>query len=202
MNTANANQFQGKAIAIHGNDIDTDRVIPARFLKALTFAALGDYPFYDERFDKHGNALDHPFNRDASQGATLLFANTNFGCGSSREHAPQALHRWGINALVAVSYGEIFAGNCERLGVPATTASKDDIEKLQALADSAPETAWMLDLDAMTVSGGGLVVAISLPEGRRQSLLHGYWNTTDALVANIDKSREVHQRLPYTRNYE
>jgi 3-isopropylmalate/(R)-2-methylmalate dehydratase small subunit len=194
--------INGRAIAIHGNDIDTDRVIPARFLKGLTFSDLGEYPFYDERFDSNGKALDHPFNREASQGAALLFVNTNFGCGSSREHAPQSLNRWGIKGLVGVSFGEIFAGNCERLGVPATTCDAADIGKLQALADTAPETEWHIDLEAMTVSGGRLSVAISLPEGRRQSLIHGYWNTTDALVANIDAVRKVYDRLPYTHHYE
>jgi len=115
----------GKAIAIHGNDIDTDRIIPARFLKSLTFAELGQYPFNDERFDENGKPKDHPFNRASSEGARLIFANSNFGCGSSREHAPQSLGRWGIKGLVAVSFGEIFAGNCEMLGMPAAIEQHD-----------------------------------------------------------------------------
>lgn len=201
MATSQTSSISGRAIAIHGNDIDTDRVIPARFLKALTFSELGEYPFYDERFDSNGKALDHPFNREASQGANLLFVNTNFGCGSSREHAPQSLNRWGIKGLVGVSFGEIFAGNCERLGVPVATCDPADAEKLQALADAAPETQWTLDLEAKTVSGGGLSVAIDLPEGRRQSLVKGYWNTTDALVGNLDAVRDVYGRLPYTNGY-
>jgi len=193
----------GKAIAIHGNDIDTDRIIPARFLKALTFAELGEYPFNDERFDENGKPKDHPFNRASSEGAKLIFANSNFGCGSSREHAPQSLGRWGIKGLVAVSFGEIFAGNCEMLGMPAAMASPEDIATLQEVSDADPFAEFTMDLNLLTVScaAKSIVVPITLPEGRRKSLVNGHWDSTGTLVANLDKVKSVYDNLPYTSNY-
>lgn len=202
MSVSKIDKIQGRSIAIRGNDIDTDRIIPARFLKALTFSELGQYPFYDERHDKDGNPKDHPFNRESSQGANMLFVNSNFGCGSSREHAPQSLRRWGIEALVGISFGEIFAGNCEMLGIPALEASEDDIAKLQEVADSEPATSWQVDLSKMKISGGGVSAEIVMNEQRRKSLMAGHWDTTGGLVANLDKVREVHARLPYTSGYQ
>ena len=201
MSESRLKTITGTAIAIHGNDIDTDRVIPARFLKALTFGELGQYPFYDERFDADGKPKDHPFNRDASQGANLLFVNSNFGCGSSREHAPQSLNRWGIKGLVGVSFGEIFAGNCERLGMPAMTTSEEDALAIQDAADSNPGLSWTVDLETMTVSAGDLTVAVNLPAARRLALTEGYWNTTSALIGNLDKVQTVYDDLPYTKGY-
>jgi len=202
MSVSKIEKIKGSAIAIRGNDIDTDRIIPARFLKALTFSELGQYPFYDERFDKDGNPKDHPFNRDSSQGAKMLFVNSNFGCGSSREHAPQSLRRWGIEALVGISFGEIFAGNCEMLGIPALQVSEEDIEKLQQLADTDPGTDWTVDLTKMKISAADLTIPLKINEQRRKSLMAGHWDTTGSLVANLDKVREVHARLPYTSGYQ
>ena len=128
----------GRAVPVIGNDIDTDRIIPARYLKEITFSRMGQYPFYDERFTADGKMKDHPFNKPQYDGASILVANANFGCGSSREHAPQALGRWGIKAIVAESFGEIFAGNCAMLGIPALAASKSDVAALQKLALEDP----------------------------------------------------------------
>ena len=128
----------GRAVPVIGNDIDTDRIIPARYLKEITFSRMGQYPFYDERFSADGELKDHPFNKPQYDGASILVANANFGCGSSREHAPQALGRWGIKAIVAESFGEIFAGNCAMLGIPALVASKSDVAALQKLALEDP----------------------------------------------------------------
>ena len=191
----------GPAIAIRGNDIDTDRIIPARYLKALTFAELGKYPFHDERFDADGDEKEHPFNRAEHQGAKMIFVNENFGCGSSREHAPQALNRWGIDAVVGISFGEIFAGNCERIGVPALRAKPADIDKLQAAAEADATIEWRVDLDTMMIEGGNLRVPVELSEGRRNSLMQGHWDSTGALVANVDKVKAVYDKLPYTRGY-
>ena len=191
----------GKAIAIHGNDIDTDRIIPARYLKAITFSELGQYPFQDERFEPDGTPRDHPFNRDECRDAKLLFVNENFGCGSSREHAPQCLRRWGIEAVVGVSFGEIFAGNCEMIGVPAVRARPEDIVRLQAAAGADPSIEFTLDLDAMRISGGNEVVDLEMPENRRRSLLEGHWDTTGILVGNAAAARGVYERLPYTSGY-
>lgn len=202
MSVSKIEKINGRSIAIRGNDIDTDRIIPARFLKALTFAELGQYPFYDERHDKDGNPKDHPFNRNSSEGANILFVNSNFGCGSSREHAPQSLRRWGIEALIGVSFGEIFAGNCEMLGVPALEASTEEIEQLQDIADAEPATEWTINLGKMKISGADAEVKLSLNEQRRRSLMAGHWDTTGTLVENLDKVREVHASLPYTSGYK
>src|SRR5512145_3576316 len=124
------NKISGTAVSLRGNDIDTDRIIPARYLKEVTFARMGDYPFFDERYDGSGRKKDHPLNDPEYHGAALLFVNKNFGCGSSREHAPQALYRFGIKAIVGESFAAIFAGNCTMMGLPAVTAPAADIEQL------------------------------------------------------------------------
>ena len=201
MNDLAVTTVSGRAISISGNDIDTDRIIPARYLKAITFSELGQYPFYDERFDAAGNAKEHPFNRKSSQGAKLLFVNENFGCGSSREHAPQALKRWGIDAILGISYGEIFAGNCEMLGIPAVCAKPEDIEQLQAAADADPDIEFILDLSSMMIRGGNVQIQVSMPENRRNALLNGHWDSTGILVENLDKVSQIYEKLPYTSSY-
>jgi 3-isopropylmalate/(R)-2-methylmalate dehydratase small subunit len=194
-------KVQGRAVPVVGDDIDTDRIIPARYLKEITFSRMGDYPFFDERFDPDRAMKDHPFNKKEFQGASILIGNVNFGCGSSREHAPQALLRWGnpsqpgIRAVVAESFAEIFAGNCVMLGIPAVTASKEDVAKLQALAQSAPQTAFSLDLAAMTLSGAGLSVKVAMPESRRKALTEGTWDSTGLLLANADKVKALAEKL-------
>ena len=194
-------RIEGRAITVRGNDIDTDRIIPARFLKALTFSELGEYPFYDERFDSEGREREHPFNRGSARGAKILLVNANFGCGSSREHAPQCLKRWGIDAVVGISYGEIFAGNCEMIGVPAARADADAMAKLQEAAEADASAEFCVDLERMEVRGGNLRVPIELPENRRRALLDGHWDSTGQLVANAEQVRSVYERLPYTRGY-
>ena len=194
-------QIEGRAIVVRGNDIDTDRIIPARFLKALTFSELGEYPFYDERYDAEGVEREHPFNRESARGAKILFVNANFGCGSSREHAPQCLKRWGVDAVIGISFGEIFAGNCEMIGVPAIRAKADAIAKLQAAAEADSAVEFCVDLERMEVRGGNLRVPVELPENRRRALLDGHWDSTGQLVANAAQVREVYERLPYTRGY-
>ena len=202
MSDLGVNKIEGRAIAIHGNDIDTDRVIPARFLKAITFSELGKYPFNDERFDAEGNPTDHPFNREHNQGAKVLLVNSNFGCGSSREHAPQCLKRWGIDAVVGVSFGEIFAGNCEMLGMPAVRAKAEDIDQAQAATDADPSIEWTVDLEQMVLTGGNLRIPLEMAEGRRNALRQGHWDTTGLLVQNLDEAKTTHARLPYTSNYK
>ena len=189
--------IQGRAVPVVGDDIDTDRIIPARYLKEITFSRMGNYPFYDERFNADGSQKDHPFNRPEYQGASILLGNVNFGCGSSREHAPQSLVRWGIKALVAESFAEIFAQNCVMLGTPAVIASKEDVARLQKLAQESPQTAFTLDLAAMTVQAGSLTVSVRLAETRRKALMEGTWDSTGLLLANADKTRDVAQRLGY-----
>ncbi|NNM67502.1 MAG: 3-isopropylmalate dehydratase small subunit [Spirochaetales bacterium] len=189
--------IKGRAVPVVGDDIDTDRIIPARYLKEITFSKMGNYPFYDERFNADGSKKDHPFNRPEYQGASILLGNVNFGCGSSREHAPQSLVRWGIRAIVAESFAEIFAGNCVMLGTPALVASKEDVAKLQKLAKDEPQTEFNVDLESMSVQAGSLVVPVKLPESRRKALVEGTWDSTALLLANADKVKATAQKLGY-----
>ncbi|MGH7441716.1 MAG: 3-isopropylmalate dehydratase small subunit [bacterium] len=198
---------KGRAVPVRGDDIDTDRIIPARYLKEVTFNKMGDYPFFDERFKADGSTKPHPFNEERFQGASLLFGNVNFGCGSSREHAPQALARWGnpkqpgIKAIVAESLAEIFAGNCVMLGIPAVTASKADLAALQATVEKEPATEFTLDLQTLSLSGGGLKVAVSLPDSRRKALMEGTWDSTGLLQENADKVKALADKLAYMNGY-
>ncbi len=190
-------RITGSAVPVPGDDIDTDRIIPARYLKEITFSKMGEYPFFDERFESDGSKKEHPFNRPEYQKASILLANSNFGCGSSREHAPQALSRWGIKAVVAESFGEIFAGNCTMLGLPTITASSADIERLQKIAAEDAGAEFTIDLDAMEMKVKDTTVRIEMPEGRRKALIDGIWDSTTLLVANADKVKATTARLPY-----
>jgi 3-isopropylmalate/(R)-2-methylmalate dehydratase small subunit len=200
-------QVRGRAVPVRGDDIDTDRIIPARYLKEITFSKMGDYPFFDERFNADGSPKPHPFNEARFQGATVLIGNVNFGCGSSREHAPQSLVRWGnpaqpgIKAIIAESFAEIFAGNCVMLGVPAVTAAKDDVLALQGLAERDPQTEFTVDLESLTVKAGALTVKVALAESRRDALLKGTWDGTGLLIANADKVAENAKKLAYMNGY-
>jgi 3-isopropylmalate/(R)-2-methylmalate dehydratase small subunit len=189
-------QVTGTGIPVPGNDIDTDRIIPARFMKCVTFEGLEQYAFYDVRFDAEGQPKPHPFNEARYQKGSVLIVNKNFGCGSSREHAPQALVRFGMRAVIGESFAEIFAGNCTALGIPAVTASARDIAALTEVVEKAPSTVITLDLDAKTATCGDLSIAIDLPESSRQSLVEGAWDTTAQL---LDKKAisEAAKKIPY-----
>ncbi len=195
-------KVSGTAIPVRGNDIDTDRIIPARYLKEVTFARMGEYPFYDERFDAEGKTKPHPFNDAKYKGASILFVNKNFGCGSSREHAPQALFRFGIKAIVGESFAAIFAGNCVMLGIPAVTLGEREMEELIRLAESASQTNFTLDLAAKKLSyGTDRSVSVGIPESSRKALLEGSWDSTAMLRANLDKAKTVAARLPYMTGF-
>ncbi len=189
--------INGRGVPVVGDDIDTDRIVPARYLKEITFNRMGQYPFFDERFGPSGEHKDHPFNEPRHQGASVLVVNANFGCGSSREHAPQALARWGIRAIVGESFGEIFAGNCAMLGMPALAASRDDVGALQALAHDTPRVEITIDLEAMVVRAGSLTVKVTMPESRRRALLDGTWDSTALLMANERLVAAAAARLPH-----
>ena len=191
----------GRAVPVRGDDIDTDRIIPARYLKEITFSRMGEYPFFDERFNADGSKKGHPFDQPQHDGAAILLGQANFGCGSSREHAPQALNRWGVKAIVAESFAEIFAGNCVMLGVPAVTAAKADIDALFAKAKAEPATLFTLDLESLTISGGGLKASVSLAAPRRKALLEGTWDSTGLLLANASATAATAARLPYMSGY-
>ena len=190
-------RVSGSAVPIRGNDIDTDRIIPARYLKEVTFARMGEYPFFDERFDATGKKKDHPFNDPEYKGASILFVNKNFGCGSSREHAPQALFRFGIQAIVGESFAAIFAGNCTMMGLPTVVVGAADIERLMKSVEENPRTEYSIDLESKTLSYGSEQIPIDLPETYRTALVTGSWDSTALLRANLEKVKKTAAALPY-----
>ena len=194
-------QHSGSAVAVRGNDIDTDRIIPARFMGSITFAGLEDGVFADARFAADGTPKDHPFNAEHHRDASILVVNQNFGCGSSREHAPQALNRWGIRALIGESFAEIFFGNCVALGIPAVTAGADDIARLMDAVELDPAHTLSLDLEAMTLTSRAGSIAVSLPEGARQQLMDGSWNALQTLLDARDQIAATAARLPYVGGF-
>jgi 3-isopropylmalate/(R)-2-methylmalate dehydratase small subunit len=194
-------RVSGTAVPIRGNDIDTDRIIPARYLKEVTFARMGQYPFFDERFDSSGKKKDHAFNDSEYKGATILFVNRNFGCGSSREHAPQALYRFGIQAIVGESFASIFAGNCTMMGLPTVTVGAKEIDRLMKTVEQNPRTEYTVDLESKTLSYGDQKLSIDLPETYRTALTTGSWNSTAMLRANLGRVKETASKLPYMNGF-
>jgi 3-isopropylmalate/(R)-2-methylmalate dehydratase small subunit len=195
------NKISGRAIPVRGNDIDTDRIIPARYLKEITFSRMGEFPFYDERFDSTGNKKPHPFNDAKYDGASILFVNKNFGCGSSREHAPQALYRFGIKAIVGESFAAIFAGNCVAIGLPTVTVDPQQIENLMRAVESSPQAVFAIDLEAKTLVFGETRIPIDIPESHRKALTEGTWDSTSMLLGNLDKVKRTASRLPYVAGF-
>ena len=187
-------RISGTALPIVGNNVDTDRIIPARFLKSITFAGLEQHLFEDDRAQSGGV---HPASNPAYADAVLMFVNANFGCGSSREHAPQAIRRRGIRAVIGESFSEIFFGNSMAIGMPCPTVTADAAAALQAAAQQQPALAFALDLEAMTISGGALTFPVTLPPGARDGLLTGSWDATGLLLERYDEVRAVAARLPY-----
>jgi 3-isopropylmalate/(R)-2-methylmalate dehydratase small subunit len=186
-------QIAGRGIPVTGNDIDTDRIIPARFLKEVTFESMGQHAFEDAKKQNP----EHPFNQPAYQGASVLVVGQNFGCGSSREHAPQALMRWGIRALVGGSFGEIFFGNCVMLGLPCLVVSQADLEWLQKAVEKAPKELVTADVESLEVRFGDRVIKASVPEGARKSLVQGTWDSTAVLLEAGEAIEATAKKLPY-----
>jgi 3-isopropylmalate/(R)-2-methylmalate dehydratase small subunit len=184
----------GRGIPLMGNDIDTDRIIPARFLRCVTFDGLGEQLFTDDRVQTQGA---HAFDQPQYQGATLLVVNRNFGCGSSREHAPQAIAKWGIKALIGESFAEIFFGNCVAMGIPCVTADPVDVQRLQEWLATYPQNPIKLDLAALEVYFGHISVPVFMDEGARNMFLSGTWDACGQLVAQVEQVRQTAARLPY-----
>ncbi|HXP89910.1 MAG TPA: 3-isopropylmalate dehydratase small subunit [Fibrobacteria bacterium] len=193
--------ISGRAVPVRGNDIDTDRIIPARFLRCVTFEGLGEHAFEDDRAQDKAKGHPHPFDQARFQGAAVLVGNSNFGCGSSREHAPQALYRWGIRAVVAVSYSEIFYGNTVAMGFPCVHVSAADAEALQAMVEADPTLEVAVDIEGNQVRAGGKVFAASIPAGPRKQFLTGSWDATSELVAGLSDVAVVAGRLPYVNAF-
>jgi len=190
----------GTGIPLRGNDIDTDQVIPARFMKVVTFDGLGEFAFFDQRFDDEDNPKDHPMNEERFGDANVMVVNSNFGCGSSREHAPQALMRWGIDALVGESFAEIFAGNCLALGIPTVTADHETINALQQWVDDNPDGEIEIDVEAETVTYGSNEIGVTVDDGQRKALVDGIWDTTALMKANQQAIQETADSLPYVQS--
>lgn len=190
-------RVSGTGIPVRGNDIDTDQIIPARFMKVVTFDGLGQFSFFDQRFDENDTRKAHPFNDERFRNANILVVNSNFGCGSSREHAPQALMRWGIDAIVGESFAEIFAGNCLALGIPTVTASHAKIERLQDFVDANPDAKIEVDVEGEQISYGERTVSGTVHDAQRKALVEGVWDTTALMGSNREAVAAVAQSLPY-----
>jgi 3-isopropylmalate/(R)-2-methylmalate dehydratase small subunit len=187
----------GRAVNVPGNDIDTDRIIPARYLKCVTFDGLGEFLFYDVRKNADGTDKPHPLNEVRHRGATLLLSGANFGCGSSREHAPQALQKFGIRGVIAEGFAEIFHGNSTTLGMPCVTASRADIARIAAAVDADPATEVAIDLVNLRISFGGQSVAATLRESARDALVNGRWDPIGELVEGAADAGRVASGLRY-----
>jgi len=187
----------GTGIPIRGNDIDTDQIIPARFLKAITFDGLGEFAFFDQRFTENDEQKDHPMNEERFRDSSVMVVNANFGCGSSREHAPQALMRWGIDALIGESFAEIFAGNCLALGIPTATADHGTVSEIQEWIEANPDGEIDLDVENETVRYGDSEVAVTVDEAQRRALVDGVWDTTALMQSNTSAVAETAAALPY-----
>ena len=192
-------EIKGRSFAIKGDDIDTDRIIPARFLKCVSFSALGEQVFADDRKELKG---DHPFDNTQNKGSNILVVNDNFGCGSSREHAPQALMRWGIRLIIGESFAEIFFGNCLALGIPCMTASKQAITKLQNLVIQNSNQIWDFNLKDLSISNQKESFKLYLEEGAYKMLYSGKWDATSQLLDAEDKINNTVRNLPYLNSFK
>jgi 3-isopropylmalate/(R)-2-methylmalate dehydratase small subunit len=193
--------IEGRALPIRGEDMDTDRIMPARFLKSITFEGLEQHVFEDDRLEATRSGHVHPFDDSKYQGASILLADRNFGAGSSREHAPQGLNRWGIRAVVAESFAEIFFGNSLMIGLACVTAPATDVEALMALVERDPKAMLQIDLKARTCEAPGLTIAISIPDHVRDALMTGAWDTTGLLLDRYEQVNAVSARLPYLSGF-
>ena len=191
--------IKGRSLVIKGDDIDTDRIIPARFLKCISFSALGEQVFADDRNELKGN---HPFDLAHNKGANILIVNDNFGCGSSREHAPQALMRWGIRLILGESFAEIFFGNCLALGIPCLTASKKEINNLQSLVNQDPKQVWDFKLNQQSISNQRETIKLNLEEGAFKMLSSGKWDATSQLLDEKERIKKTFSNLPYLNNFK
>ncbi|UBF28874.1 3-isopropylmalate dehydratase small subunit [Kovacikia minuta CCNUW1] len=184
----------GHGIPLRGNDIDTDRIIPARFLRCVTFDGLGAQVFADDRAQAKGQ---HPFDQEHHQAAEILVVNANFGCGSSREHAPQALAKWGIRAIVGESFAEIFYGNCVALGIPCVIADPATVKRLQDFLTEDPCTPVTVDLETLQLHWGDFSAPISKEESARKMMLSGSWDACGQLIAQAEQIQATAAKLPY-----
>lgn len=190
-------QVTGRAVPVLGDDVDTDRIIPARFMKNVTFDGLGEYLFHDVRHDESGVPTDHNLNDPRFAEASILISGANFGCGSSREHAPQSLYRAGFRAVVAGNFAEIFFGNSTALGMPCVSTDKECREKLAAAVETDPTLEVTVDLNSLQIKFGDQTIPCDIRSGARDSLLNGHWDPLDELLGAAEQIDEVSKSLPY-----
>ena len=188
--------IRGKAVPVPGADMDTDRIIPARFLKCVTFDELAGTMFYDERFNADGSSKGHPIDAPEHDGAAIILGGENFGCGSSREHAPQAIKRSGISAIVAESFAEIFFGNSSGIGMPCVCATHAALQTALSITKDAPQTQWTLDLEAMTLSCPMVTLPVTMPAEPREALMQGRWDAVVELLNAPEAVAELAAKLP------
>jgi len=196
--------IQGPGINLDGNDIDTDRIIPARYLRCVTFDGLGEHAFEDDRAQLKAAGKTHAFDDPAHAKARVLLVDRNFGCGSSREHAPQALMRWkdGISAIVGESYAEIFFGNCVALGIPCVTAASAELQRLKQAVAADPKVTVKVDLEQLRAQAGDVSIAITIPEGARKQLLTGRWDSSTELLEGQALTATRSKSLPYFSHWQ
>jgi len=190
--------IRGAGVPLLLDDIDTDRIIPARFLRCVTFDGLGEHAFEDDRQQDQS----HPFDNPSYRAGKVLVAGRNFGCGSSREHAPQALMRWGIQAVVAESFAEIFFGNCTTLGIPCVSASRSDLEKLSQAIIANPQAELVVDLEAKQVKCGNITAPVTILESARSSLVSGNWDFLGQLLDGATAVQQATGKLPYMTGFK
>ncbi|MBA3684749.1 MAG: 3-isopropylmalate dehydratase small subunit [Planctomycetes bacterium] len=192
----------GRGVPLRGNDIDTDRIIPARFLRCVTFDGLGEHAFADDRKQLTAAGKTHTFDDARFVGGEVLVVGGNFGCGSSREHAPQALQKWGIKAVVGVSFSEIFFGNTVAMGMPCVRLPQADIEAVQAAIEADPRIQVTVDIEHLEVRwNGGKKAGATMPEGARKQFLTGQWDATGELIEGIGQVRITSAKLPYVAGF-
>jgi 3-isopropylmalate/(R)-2-methylmalate dehydratase small subunit len=187
----------GRGVCVPGNDIDTDRIIPARFMKCVTFDGLGEFLFFDVRKNADGTDRPHPLNDARFKGATVLLSGANFGCGSSREHAPQAIQKYGFKAIVAENFAEIFFGNCTTLGIPCATAAREDIAKIAAAIEANPATGIVVDVANQEIRFGGQTVKAEVRAAARDALVNGRWDAIGELLDGMAAMKTTATKLPY-----
>ena len=193
----NITSITGPAVYVPGNDIDTDRIIPARFMKCIVFDGLGEFLFYDVRKNADGSDRPHPLNEARFKRATILLSGANFGCGSSREHAPQAIQKYGFKAVIAENFAEIFLGNCTTLGLPCATASREDIAKIAAVVAQEPTTDVVIDVVKQEVRFAGQTVKAEVRASARDALIHGRWDPIGELIDGLPAVQTTAAKLPY-----